>query len=46
MLAHRAKGYGVMVMTNGHNGSALEGVILDCVARAYNWDALDKPLLR
>jgi len=46
LLAHRAKGYGVVVMTNADNGSALARVILDRVARAYNWDSLDKPLLR
>ena len=46
LLAHRAKGYGVVVMTNGDNGSALARVVLDRVARAYNWDSLDKPLLR
>jgi CubicO group peptidase (beta-lactamase class C family) len=46
LTAHRAKGYGVAVMTNGDNGSALAQVILDRVARAYNWDSLDKPLQR
>jgi hypothetical protein len=29
-------------MTNGDNGSALTRVILDPVARACNWDSLDK----
>ena len=46
LLAHRAKGYGVVVMTNGDNGGELAAVILDRVARAYNWDSLDKQLLR
>ena len=46
LLAHRAKGYGVVVMTNGDNGGVLTRVILERVARAYNWDSLDKPLLR
>jgi CubicO group peptidase (beta-lactamase class C family) len=46
LVAHRAKGYGVVVMTNGDNGSALAREIVDRVARAYNWDTLDKPLLR
>jgi hypothetical protein len=46
LVAHRAKGYGVAVMTNGDNGGALSAAILDRVARAYNWDSLDKPLQR
>jgi CubicO group peptidase (beta-lactamase class C family) len=46
LLAHRAKGYGVVVMTNGDNGIALARAILDRVASVYNWDSLDKTLLR
>jgi CubicO group peptidase (beta-lactamase class C family) len=46
LQAHRAKGYGVAIMTNGDNGGALANVIMDRVARAYNWDSLDKPLMR
>lgn len=44
--AHRAKGYGVVVMTNGDNGQPLAQEIIDRVARAYGWDMLDKPVLR
>jgi CubicO group peptidase (beta-lactamase class C family) len=46
LIAHRAKGYGAVVMTNGDNGSALAHEIIDRVAHAYGWDTLDKPTLR
>jgi CubicO group peptidase (beta-lactamase class C family) len=45
-IAHRAKGYGAVVMTNGDNGQALAQEVIDRVARAYGWDTLDKPMLR
>jgi CubicO group peptidase (beta-lactamase class C family) len=44
--AHRARGYGVVAMTNRDNGSPLLQVVVDRVARAYGWDMLDKPTLR
>lgn len=44
MLAHRLKGYGLVVMTNGDNGSALAREIRTRVTRAYGWDQLDKPI--
>jgi CubicO group peptidase (beta-lactamase class C family) len=46
MVAHRAKGYGVVVMTNGDDGDALAHEVIDRVARAYDWDTLDKPVPR
>ena len=46
MLAHRAKGYGIVIMTNGDNGGMVMREIRDRVARAYNWDSLDKPVPR
>lgn len=44
--AHRAKGYGVVAMTNSDNGQSVLQVVIDRVGRAYGWDMLDKPLLR
>jgi hypothetical protein len=41
--AHRAKGYGLIAMTNGDNGQPPLQEVADRVARAYGWDALDKP---
>ncbi|MBM3536039.1 MAG: beta-lactamase family protein [Alphaproteobacteria bacterium] len=46
LVAHRAKGYGAAVMTNGDNGESLVNEVIDRVARAYGWDTLDKPTLR
>jgi CubicO group peptidase (beta-lactamase class C family) len=46
ILAHVRKGYGVVVMTNGENGDAVVKEIEARVAAAYNWDSLDKELIR
>jgi CubicO group peptidase (beta-lactamase class C family) len=46
LLAHRLKGYGVAVMTNGESGGRFIGEIESRVASAYHWDSLDKPLRR
>lgn len=45
-IAHVAKGYGVVVMTNGDNGSDLATEIIARVSAAYSWDSLDKPAVR
>ena len=46
MLAHRAKGYGVVLMTNSDSGGAVMQEVRDRIARAYGWDSLDKPVPR
>jgi CubicO group peptidase (beta-lactamase class C family) len=46
LIAHRAKGYGAVIMTNGDNGTALAHEIIDRIAHAYGWDSLDKATLR
>jgi CubicO group peptidase (beta-lactamase class C family) len=46
MMAHRLKGYGVVIMTNGDNGAALVDAVHDRIQAAYKWDVLDKPISR
>ena len=46
LKAHRAKGYGVAVMTNADRGGELMMEIAERVARAYGWDSLDGPVPR
>jgi CubicO group peptidase (beta-lactamase class C family) len=46
MIAHRAKGYGVVIMTNGDNGGALIRELRMRIEREYNWDVFDKPIPR
>jgi CubicO group peptidase (beta-lactamase class C family) len=46
LRAHKLKGYGIAVMTNGDNGGFLTREIEERVARAYDWDSIDKPIPR
>jgi CubicO group peptidase (beta-lactamase class C family) len=46
LAMHRLKGYGIVVMSNGDNGSGLIEQIEARVAAAANWDSLDKPVPR
>jgi CubicO group peptidase (beta-lactamase class C family) len=46
MIAHRIKGYGLVIMTNGDNGGALMQTLLRGITQAYKWDILDQPIPR
>ena len=46
LRAHKLKGYGVAVMTNGDSGNRVIREIESRVAAAYRWDSLDKPVPR
>jgi CubicO group peptidase (beta-lactamase class C family) len=46
LVAHRAKGYGLVIMTNSDSGGVILQELRDRIVRAYNWDILDKPLFR
>jgi len=46
LVAHRVKGYGMVIMTNGDNGGALINQIRQLIQREYKWDALDQPIPR
>ena len=45
-IAHRVKGYGLVVMTNGDNGGALANEIRRRLQQAYQWDVFDDPVPR
>ena len=46
LLAHKIKGYGLVVMTNGSQGESLYKEVIQRVERAYEWDSLDEPVRR
>ena len=46
LLAHKVKGYGVAIMTNGDRGGVVLDELTARIERAYGWDSLDKPVPR
>ncbi|MSO50026.1 MAG: class A beta-lactamase-related serine hydrolase [Acidobacteria bacterium] len=46
MSAHRLKGYGLVIMTNGDGGPGLMRELRSRIQQAYQWDVLDKPIPR
>jgi CubicO group peptidase (beta-lactamase class C family) len=46
MLAHRTKGYGLVMMTNSDSGPAVMRELQTRIEQAYKWDTLDKPIPR
>ena len=46
MMAHRVKGYGVVIMTNGDGGGALIAELRRRIQQDDAWDTLDKPIPR
>lgn len=46
VIGHRAKGYGLAIMTNGDNGFRLIEQLRTAIERAYEWDVFDKPIPR
>jgi CubicO group peptidase (beta-lactamase class C family) len=46
VIAHVAKGYGAVIMTNGDNGRAVIDEVQHRIATSYGWDLLDEPILR
>src|SRR5262245_51955613 len=46
MMAHRVRGYGLVVMTNGDNGGALIRELERRIQEDNRWDVFDKPIPR
>jgi CubicO group peptidase (beta-lactamase class C family) len=46
LTAHRAKGYGAVIMTNSDSGSALIPQLASLIQQEYKWDSLDPPIPR
>jgi CubicO group peptidase (beta-lactamase class C family) len=46
LVAHRIKGYGAVIMTNGDAGFPVIQQLRQRIQRDYKWDALDSPVPR
>jgi len=46
MLAHKVKGYGLVIMTNADQGSTVINEISRRVQDAYTWDSVSSPVTR
>jgi CubicO group peptidase (beta-lactamase class C family) len=46
LLAHKTKGYGLAIMTNGDQGGAVIGELSRRIQAAYEWDSLAQPAPR
>jgi len=46
LWAHRTKGYGLAIMTNGASGDALISRVRRIIEQEYKWDAIDEPIPR
>jgi CubicO group peptidase (beta-lactamase class C family) len=46
MIAHQAKGYGLVIMTNSGNGGVLIDDLQDRIEKNDKWDMFDKPIPR
>ena len=46
LIAHRSKGYGLVIMTNGDNGGRVISALREKITRAAHWDMYDKPIPR
>jgi hypothetical protein len=45
-IAHRVKGYGAVIMTNGDAGFPVIQQLRRRIQQEYKWDALDSPVPR
>jgi CubicO group peptidase (beta-lactamase class C family) len=46
LMAHKAKGYGLAIMTNASQGGAVAGELSRRIQAAYEWDSLADPVRR